>query len=70
MMEDTESAERISGTVEAADGSALGIEEDPLSFESTASDYLTLTGVPKEKQAKAMKALKAAIMACMPEMYP
>lgn len=54
---------------EKTSGSTLGIDDDPLSFESSAGDYLDIVGVPAEKRGKATKALKAAIMACMSEDY-
>lgn len=38
---------------------------DPLSFDSTSNDYFDAIGLPKEKRAKAKRALEAAIMACM-----
>ena len=41
------------------------VEKDPLSFDSTANDYFDAIGLPKEKRARATRALEAAIMACM-----
>ena len=55
---------------ETTGGSSLGtVDDDPLSFESTANDFLDLANIPQEKRGRATKALKAMIMACMSDDY-